>query len=183
MTAGLVPAPGPAAAALPAGDPVRRLIAAWLLSTDSSHTRRAYRADLEQFADWLAGHDVPLLAVTRGHVDAFSAALEALAAARATIARKVAAISSFYAYAARCGRAAGEPCCPGPPPRDRPGLLPHPRPGHRRGPRPDRCRRRRQHPLGGDRPPAAGDRHARLRARGLGHRGAWAPSAATATPR
>jgi site-specific recombinase XerD len=70
------------------------------MSVGSDHTRRAYRRDLAQFADWLAGHDMPLLAVTRGHVDAYSTALEALAAAPATIARKVAAISSFYAYAA-----------------------------------------------------------------------------------
>jgi hypothetical protein len=37
MTAELAPVTGPAAVALPAGDPVRRLIAAWLLSTGSDH--------------------------------------------------------------------------------------------------------------------------------------------------
>lgn len=99
MTAPL-PVPRPVLAAPAADDSVTRLIAAWLLSTGSEHTRRAYRADLAQWAAWLADHDVPLLAVARGHVDAFSAGLAALGAAPATIARKVAAISSFYGYAA-----------------------------------------------------------------------------------
>jgi integrase/recombinase XerD len=99
MTASL-PAPRPGPAPLAAGDSLTRLIAAWLLSVGSDHTRRAYRADLAQWSAWLADHDVPLLAATRGHVDAFSAELGALGAAPATIARKVAAISSFYGYAA-----------------------------------------------------------------------------------
>lgn len=98
MTAGLVPVPAPGLAALPGDDPVRRLIAAWLLSAGSAHTRRAYRADLAQWAAWLDSNGVPLLSAARGHVDAFSAQLQDLGAAPATTARKIAAISSFYTY-------------------------------------------------------------------------------------
>jgi site-specific recombinase XerD len=95
-----LPAARPAPAVLAADDRLTRLTAAWLLSAGSSHTRRAYRTDLAQWAAWLDDHDIPLMAPARGHVDAFSAELGALGAAPATIARKVAAVSSFYRYAA-----------------------------------------------------------------------------------
>ena len=37
------------------------LVAAWLATKRSPHTRAAYIRDLAQWADWLAGHGVPLL--------------------------------------------------------------------------------------------------------------------------
>ena len=40
---------------------VSELVAAWLATKRSPHTRAAYIRDLAQWADWLAGHGVPLL--------------------------------------------------------------------------------------------------------------------------
>jgi len=37
------------------------LVAAWLATKRSPHTRAAYLRDLAQWAGWLAGHGVPLL--------------------------------------------------------------------------------------------------------------------------
>jgi integrase/recombinase XerD len=90
--------PGPPAPA--AGpDALARLVAAWLLSAASAHTRRAYARDLAQWAAWLAEHDAGLFTATRGHADAYSEHLRREGRSPATIARKLAAISSFYAYA------------------------------------------------------------------------------------
>lgn len=83
----------------PAGDTVVQLVAAWLLAAGSDHTRRAYRRDLEQWAGWLAGHETGLFEASRGHVDAYSEQLRRDGRVPATIARKIASVSSFYAYA------------------------------------------------------------------------------------
>jgi site-specific recombinase XerD len=81
------------------------LVAAWLLSAGSPHTVRAYRSDLAQYVDWLADHDTDLQAATRHHLDTYAHELDTLAsAAPATIARKLAAISSFYGYAVAEGQ-------------------------------------------------------------------------------
>ena len=42
-------------------DPEGALVAAWLATKRSPHTRAAYLRDLAQWAGWLAGHGVPLL--------------------------------------------------------------------------------------------------------------------------
>lgn len=126
MSAGLVPASAAALPAPAAGDALSRLIAAWLLSTGSPHTRRAYSRDLAQYADWLAAHDVPLLAAARGHADAYSTVLGGRGAAPATIARKIAAVSSFYAYAVDEGAIAANPAARA----RRPGIDPDYSPTH-----------------------------------------------------
>jgi integrase/recombinase XerD len=74
------------------------LVTAWLLSAGSRHTVRAYRSDLVQYADWLANHDTEPLTATRHHLDTYVRELVTLTAP-ATVARKLAAISSFYGYA------------------------------------------------------------------------------------
>lgn len=90
---------------LPGGaGPLEQLAFAWLLSFPSDHTRQAYRRD---FADWLGfcaerGLD-PLTGPRRAHVDAWAELLRRrLVRGRrlgpATIARRLAAVSSFYAY-------------------------------------------------------------------------------------
>jgi site-specific recombinase XerD len=84
-------------------DTAASLVAAWLLSAGSPHTVRAYRSDLGQFADWLADHDTDLQAATRRHLDTYAHELARMAAP-ATVARKLAAISSFYGYAVAEGR-------------------------------------------------------------------------------
>lgn len=79
--------------------PLDQLIAAWLLSLGSHHSVRAYRSDIGQWGDWLADNDVGLLAARRAHVDAYAKILIQLGAAKTSVARKIAAISSFYGYA------------------------------------------------------------------------------------
>lgn len=106
------PLPALNAAAAITTDPAAaldRLTAAWLLSLGSRHSVRAYRSDIGQWRDWLEDHDVDMLAVVRGHVDAYGKALVTLGAAPASVARKLAAISSFYIYATDEGVVAANP--------------------------------------------------------------------------
>jgi integrase/recombinase XerD len=90
-------------------DALLQLVAAWLLSVRSDNTRKAYRRDLAQWAAFLAEHDVTLLAARRPHVDAWSATLRQAGRAPATIARKLASLSSFYDYALDAGAVAANP--------------------------------------------------------------------------
>jgi site-specific recombinase XerD len=93
--------PGPACGQ----DRVRWLVAAFVLSCRSEHTRRAYARDIGDFHTWCAGIGVDLLEVRRVHVDAYISALAEpqprtrRPAAAATVARKLAALAGFYAYA------------------------------------------------------------------------------------
>ena len=73
-----------------------RLIAAWQLAQTSPHTLSAYRRNLTDFCSWLDGHGQDLLTVERVHMDGYR---HTLAGAPATVARKLAALSSFYKYA------------------------------------------------------------------------------------
>jgi integrase/recombinase XerD len=96
MTGELEVIPGPAAAA--ADDPVRRLVAAWLLGYQSPATRRAYAADMTA---WLAFCDrlgTGPLQARRVHADAWARAQQAAGAAPRTAARRLAAVSSWYQY-------------------------------------------------------------------------------------
>jgi integrase/recombinase XerD len=97
------------------------LILGWQSSHTSDNTRRAYGRDLGQYLGWLdgigldpdtgervAGLDV--LAVKRNAVDAYRLALVGgdlspggKAPSAATVARKLSAVSSFYAYAVSAG--------------------------------------------------------------------------------
>jgi integrase/recombinase XerD len=80
-----------------AGPTREQLVAGWLLSHRSPNTREAYRRDMAQWAEWCAEYGVELLAATRGHVDAWARTLEATYRP-ATVARKLAVISSWYRY-------------------------------------------------------------------------------------
>ena len=83
---------------LPASNSERheRLIAAWQLAQTSPHTLAAYRRNLADFCSWLDGLGLDLLTVGRVHVDGYR---HTLTGAPATVARKLAALSSFYRYA------------------------------------------------------------------------------------
>lgn len=74
------------------------LAAAWLVSYDGA-TREAYARDLACWGRFLPGVGVldPLLAA-RGHVDAYAQWLAQEGRARSTVARRLAALSSFYRY-------------------------------------------------------------------------------------
>lgn len=84
--------------AAPAGNADRHasIIAAWQLAQSSPHTLRAYTLNLVTYCSWLDGHSLDLLAVRRVHVDGYR---HTLTGAPATVARTLAALSSFYRYA------------------------------------------------------------------------------------
>jgi integrase/recombinase XerD len=79
--------------------PLHALAVAWLLGYSSERTRRAYRRDLEHFTAWCAEHELDPLAVRRPHVDAYARTLTDAGIAASTVARRLSALSSFYAYA------------------------------------------------------------------------------------
>jgi len=90
----------------------------------SPHTIAAYRQDLEQFAAFLEEEGRPWLPVDRPDVRRFLARLQERGLSPATIARKIAALRSFYGYLVRRGvlpthplRALGTPKVPGRLPR------------------------------------------------------------------
>ncbi len=96
----LAPAEGVSAEALAAG---------WLLGFGNPHTRGAYARDLRQWAEWCDGFGVELLDVGRAHLEAWARVLEEAGRAPATVARKLAAVAGFYAYAAEEGAIARNP--------------------------------------------------------------------------
>lgn len=72
----------------------------------SAHTVRAYTRNLEQFCQWLDGVGLDLLTVERSHLDRYH---RASSGAPATIAQKLAAISSFYRFSTSIGLTATNP--------------------------------------------------------------------------
>lgn len=96
--------------ALPPADPadryhVRNLTVLWLEADKSEHTRRAYYADLAAWLTWCARTGLDPMAARRADVDAWKGTLTVTGrggtvrkAAPSSIARKLAAISSWYRY-------------------------------------------------------------------------------------
>ncbi|MCO4254529.1 tyrosine-type recombinase/integrase [Pseudarthrobacter cellobiosi] len=72
------------------------IIAAWQLAQSSPHTLAAYTRDLAGYCAWLDDLNLDLLTVRRVHVDGYR---HTLAGAPTTVARTLAAVSSFYRYA------------------------------------------------------------------------------------
>lgn len=70
---------------------------AWLLSLSSENTRKAYRRDLAELFSFFDSQAFDALTAERHHIDAWRSTLTG---APSTVARKLAAVSSFYAYAA-----------------------------------------------------------------------------------
>lgn len=82
----------------PSGNAERhaRIIAAWQLAQSSPHTLRGYTLNLLTYCSWLDRLGLDLLTVRRVHLDGYR---HTLAGAPATVARTLAALSSFYRYA------------------------------------------------------------------------------------
>jgi integrase/recombinase XerD len=72
------------------------IIAAWQLAQISRHTLAAYTRNLMDYCTWLDGHNLDLFTVRRVHVDGYR---HTLMGAPSTVARTLAALSSFYRYA------------------------------------------------------------------------------------
>ena len=101
----LIPGPLPARD----DDPVRRLVAAWLLGYASPATRRAYAADMTGWLAFCDGLGTSPLEARRVHADAWARSLQAAGAAPRTVARRLAAVSSWYQYLAGEGLRTGSP--------------------------------------------------------------------------
>jgi integrase/recombinase XerD len=82
-----------------ATDPIGRLTAAWLLGYASPHTRRAYATDLARWLDFCRNYGIDPLAARRSHVDAWARTLHAAGLQSRTVARRLAAVSSWYTFA------------------------------------------------------------------------------------
>lgn len=75
---------------------VAEVTAAWLAARRSPHTRRAYHGDLAAWSRWCAAHQLDPLLVRRRHVQVWGAQLSAQGMAPASVARRLAAVSSWY---------------------------------------------------------------------------------------
>lgn len=73
------------------------IIAAWKLAQSSPHTLRAYSRSMTDFCAWLDVRGMDLLTVKRPIIDGYRHTLPGLSPA--TVAAKLAALSSFYRYA------------------------------------------------------------------------------------
>lgn len=76
----------------------------------SARTREAYAADLRQWFTWLRGHGIQPLSAERRHVQAWAAELRTAGRAAGTIARKISAVSGFYASAIADDAVKVNPC-------------------------------------------------------------------------
>jgi integrase/recombinase XerD len=98
--------------ALPPADPtdrygIRALTVLWLEADKTEHTRRAYFADVAAWLDWCARTGLDPLEARRADVDAWKATITVTAkdgtvkrASSSTVARRLAAVSSWYQYLA-----------------------------------------------------------------------------------
>jgi integrase/recombinase XerD len=66
----------------------------------TARTLEAYRHDLGEYLSWCAGEDLDPLQASRSHVQLYVRRLEDAGRAPATIGRKLAVVSGFYAYCA-----------------------------------------------------------------------------------
>jgi integrase/recombinase XerD len=83
-----------------------RIIAAWQLAQSSPHTLRAYTRSMAGYCSWLDARGLDLLGVKRPVLDGYR---HSLTGAPATVAAKLAALSSFYRYAVSADVIAGNP--------------------------------------------------------------------------
>lgn len=75
----------------------------------SANTASAYRTDLSRFARWCVGQQLSPLEVDAADVDRYRAACELEGLSAATVSRRLASLSSFFAFAVQDGRLAASP--------------------------------------------------------------------------
>src|SRR5271165_5773815 len=94
-------------------DPVvadpRRLALGGFLAGYSGLTRDAYELDLRQFVSWCDGRGLDLFQVRRADIEEFARELERRGRARATVARRLCTVASFYRYGEEEGLLAHSP--------------------------------------------------------------------------
>ena len=133
--------PGPALVAAAAdADPVILLVTAWLSARRSENTRAGYARDIgitpprrpgraPSWLTWCREQGVhPVTGVTMLHVTRYARQLETAGLSPASAARKLAAISSWYAWLARRGHISASPAAGVARPRPRPGPCTPPAP-------------------------------------------------------
>lgn len=82
----------------------------WLVARNAApKTRRAYRTDLAQLADWAAGHGLGPAELDHRALRRFAGVLSERGASRATVARKLASVRSFYRHLVDRGELDGSP--------------------------------------------------------------------------
>lgn len=87
------------------GVTIESSVGAWLAAKRSENTRSAYRRDLASFTNWLTIRGGTLATAKPAAVDAFAThLLEVEGRAPSTVHRTIAAVSSFYTFAARPGQ-------------------------------------------------------------------------------
>ncbi len=94
----VVALPAPAEIVPVALDSIQGLVAAWLLGYSSEHTRRAYSRDVGRWLAFCTEHSFDPLTARRSHVDAWARSLEASGLRPRSVARKLAAVSSWYGF-------------------------------------------------------------------------------------
>ena len=75
-----------------------RMVVAGFLAGYTGNILMAYQQNLRVFVSWCRGLEFPLLEVRRAHVELFARSQEAVGMARATIARRLSTVASFYRY-------------------------------------------------------------------------------------
>jgi site-specific recombinase XerD len=114
--------PGPAPGGEGTAGAVERFVAALAARDASEHTIRSYRAALEAYAGWIEANGHDWRSPSRAALRAFLASLSE-GRGRRTVAQRLAALRSFYRWAAREGLVAGNPLASLPTPRQ-PHRLP-----------------------------------------------------------
>jgi integrase/recombinase XerD len=131
--------PGPALVTASAdADPVTLLVLGWLAAKRSENTRTAYTRDIgitpqrraSRAPSWLAWCQEqglhPVTGVTGLHVARYARQLDAAGLSPASAARKLAAVSGWYAWLAQRGHIAASPAADIARPRTDPGSSPTP---------------------------------------------------------
>ena len=74
------------------------MVVAGFLAGYTANTLMAYQQDLRVFVSWCQTRELPLLEVRRAHIELFARSQETAGMARATIARRLSTVASFYRY-------------------------------------------------------------------------------------